>query len=79
MSSLIKQFRRSKMVTVTEEEAKRTFLSSKPMYNGEEVVVVAVAPTYKGNLIIEYLSLKDYENIYSYDPEPASTNRRIFE
>ncbi len=67
MSSLIKQFKRSKMVTMTEEEAKRTLLNTNPTYKGEEVVVVAVAPTYKGNLIIEYLSLKDYEDIYSYE------------
>ena len=63
MSSIVKQFKRSKIIIVTEEEAKRTFLNSKPMYCGEEVVAIAVAPTYKGNLIIEYMLRKDYEDM----------------
>ena len=63
MAVMVKQFKRSMMVILTEEEAKRTFLNTNPTYGNERVVVVAVTPTYKGNLIIEYLSLKDYEDM----------------
>lgn len=63
MTGLVKQFKKSKMIIVTEEEARHTFLTTNPLYDGKEVVVIAVSPTYKGNLIIEYLFLKDYEDM----------------